>query len=118
MSDPESGKGGAPAVGPPWRRAHGGRFEQSVIESAVLRNNPLGHPWVRPIAGYLPPGYDDHPQQRHPSVYMIQGPSDFRPNCPELGDALFSAEASPPPVVVVLVDCGTSLGGSQFLDSS
>ena len=127
MPVPESGKGGARAVGPPWRRAHLGRFEQSVIESAALRNNALGDPWVRPIEVYLPPGYDDHPEKRYPSVYMIQGytgqldmwhgRSAFRPNFPELCDALFSGEDAPPPVVVVFVDCWTSVGGSQFLDS-
>ena len=126
MSVPESGDEGARAVGPPWRRAQGGRFEQSVIESAALRNNSLGDPWVRPIEVYLPPGYDDHPEQRYPSVYMIQGytgqldmwhgRSAFRPNFPELCDALFSGEDAPPPVVVVFVDCWTSVGGSQFLN--
>jgi S-formylglutathione hydrolase FrmB len=40
----------------------------------------------------------------------------FRPTWPERLDALF-AEASTPPCLVVHVDCWTSLGGSQFLDS-
>ena len=82
---------------------------------------------MRPIEVYLPPGYDDQPERRYPSIYMIQGftgqldmwhnRSAFRPNFPELCDALFSGEDAPPPAVVVFVDCWTSLGGSQFLDS-
>jgi len=93
----------------------------------VLRGNPLGDPWVRPIRVYLPPGYDDEPERRYPSVYMIQGftgqldmwwgRSAFRPNFPELVDALMSSDDAPPPTMVVFVDCWTSLGGSQFLDS-
>jgi hypothetical protein len=114
-------------AGSPWRRTGRGRFEQSVVESQVLRGNPLGDPWARPIEVYLPPGYDDQPERRYPSMYMIQGfsgqldmwhnRSAFRPNFPELCDALFSDAGAPPPAVVVFVDCWTSLGGSQFLDS-
>ena len=42
--------------------------------------------------------------------------SPFRRNFPELADDLF-ARGGAPPVIVVWVDCWTSLGGSQFLDS-
>jgi len=41
----------------------------------------------------------------------------FRRNFPELADELF-ASGDAPPCVVVWVDCWTSLGGSQFLDSA
>ncbi|HEV2872896.1 MAG TPA: alpha/beta hydrolase-fold protein, partial [Actinomycetota bacterium] len=43
----------------------------------------------------------------------------LRPTVPELVDALFSAPpgSGPPPAIVVFVDCWTSLGGSQFLNS-
>jgi enterochelin esterase-like enzyme len=40
----------------------------------------------------------------------------FRKTFPELADELFATGAAPP-CVVVWVDCWTSLGGSQFLDS-
>jgi S-formylglutathione hydrolase FrmB len=75
---------------------------------------------------YLPPGVGDDPARRYPSIYLIQGftgqvdmwwnRSALRPNVPELIDELF-AGGSVPPAVVVLVDCWTSLGGSQFLNS-
>ncbi len=116
-----------PSLGPPWRRAYGGRFEDSLIESEALRGNPLGDPWVRPIRVYLPPGYADQSSRRYPAVYMIQGfqgqldmweaRGAFRSTFPELVDELMSAEDAPPPTIVVFVDCWTSLGGSQFLDS-
>jgi S-formylglutathione hydrolase FrmB len=41
----------------------------------------------------------------------------FRPNVPELVDELFGGDHAPPPAIVVFVDCWTSYGGSQFLDS-
>jgi hypothetical protein len=117
----------SPSLGPPWRRAYRGRFEEAVIESEALRGNPLGDPWVRPIRVYLPPGYADQTSQRYPTVYMIQGfhgqldmwesRTAFRPNFPELVDELMSAPDAPPAIIVVFVDCWTSLGGSQFLDS-
>jgi S-formylglutathione hydrolase FrmB len=110
----------------PWSSDPHGRFEEHTFPSAVLEGNPLGDPHERPLWVYLPPGYDDDPDRRFPSVYVIQGltgqldmwrnRSPFRRNFPELADDLF-ARGEAPPVVVVWVDCWTSLGGSQFLDS-
>jgi S-formylglutathione hydrolase FrmB len=110
----------------PWSYEPAGRFEEHVFESDVLRGNALGDPPERPLWVYLPPGYDDEPERRYPSVYMIQGltgqldmwrsRSAFRRNFPELADDLF-ARGEAPPCVIVWVDAWTSLGGSQFLDS-
>jgi S-formylglutathione hydrolase FrmB len=111
---------------PPWGREPEGRFEELVFESQALSANPLGDPAERPLWVYLPPGYDDEPDRRYPSVYVIQGltgqldmwrnRSAFRRNFPELADELF-ATGEAPPCIVVWVDGWTSLGGSQFLDS-
>jgi hypothetical protein len=110
----------------PWSKPFAGRLEEHEFESAVLRDNPLGDPHVRPLWVYVPPGYDDEPDRRYPSVYQIQGLTGqldmwrnrtaFRLNPPELFDELF-ASGEAPPCVLVWVDCWTSLGGSQFLDS-
>jgi S-formylglutathione hydrolase FrmB len=110
----------------PWSYEPAGRFEEHVFESDALRGNALGDPPERPLWVYLPPGYDEEPERRYPSVYMIQGltgqldmwrnRSPFRRNFPELADDLF-ARGEAPPCVVVWVDAWTSLGGSQFLDS-
>ena len=112
---------------PPWGQEPEGRFDELVLESQALSGNPLGDPAERPLWVYLPPGYDDEPERRYPSVYMIQGltgqldmwrnRSAFRRNFPELADELF-ATGEAPPCVVVWVDGWTSLGGSQFLDSA
>jgi hypothetical protein len=40
----------------------------------------------------------------------------FRRNFPELADAQFAAGGAPP-CILIYVDCWTSVGGSQFLDS-
>jgi hypothetical protein len=110
----------------PWTAPAAGRLEQLAIESAALRDNPLGDPYVRPLWVYLPPGYDDQPDSRYPSIYLIQGLTGqvdmwanrppHRPTVLERMDALF-ADPQTPPCVLVYVDCWTSLGGSQYLDS-
>src|SRR6266508_3321036 len=79
----------------PWSYDFRGRLDEHVFESEALKGNPLGDPHERPLWVYVPPGYDDNP---------------------ELADDLF-ADGGAKPCVLVYVDCWTSLGGSQFLDS-
>jgi S-formylglutathione hydrolase FrmB len=109
----------------PWRAELAGRIDEGVIDSALLRDNPLGDPHERPVWVYLPPGYDDG-DQRYPSVYVIQGYTGhltmwhnrlpFRQPFVETADQVF-ADGTAPPCVVVYVDAWTSYGGSQFVDS-
>jgi S-formylglutathione hydrolase FrmB len=97
-----------------------------AIHSAVLESNHLGDPADRPLLVYVPPGYDDDPDRRYPSVYVIQGyggfnamwanRSGYRPPFPEAADLLF-ARGDAPPCIVVYVDAWTKYGGSQFVDS-
>jgi Putative esterase len=110
----------------PWKAGLKGRLDEQVIASERLRGNPLGDPHERPLWIYLPPGYDEEPDRRYPSVYVIQGytghlsmwnnRTPFRQPFPELADAMF-ARGDAPPAIVVYVDAWTSLGGSQYLDS-
>ena len=110
----------------PWRAELAGRIDEGVIDSALLRDNPLGDPHERPVWVYLPPGYDDG-DQRYPSVYVIQGYTGhltmwhnrlpFRQPFVETADQVF-ADGTAPPCVVVYVDAWTSYGGSQFVDST
>ncbi len=109
----------------PWSDELAGRLEKLQIESEVLRDNPLGDPATRPLWVYLPPGYDDDPDARFPTIYVIQGYSGhlqmwenraaFRRTFPETADEVFANGA--PPCVVVYVDAWTTYGGSQFVDS-
>ncbi len=110
----------------PWSSKLAGRIEEGVVDSELLRGNPLGDPHERPIHVYLPPGYDDSPTRRYPVVYAIQGytghvamwfnRTPFRRPFPELADEMF-ATTDTPPAIVVYVDAWTAVGGSQFLDS-
>ncbi len=110
----------------PWSSQLYGRFDESIFESEVLKNNPLHDPYRRPLWVYVPPEYDSKPDQRYPSIYVIQGltgqldmwhnRSPFRKTFPELVDELFVRD-DVPPCIVVWVDCWTSYGGSQFVDS-
>lgn len=110
----------------PWKRELAGRIDEHVVESAALKDNPLGDPAQRPLWVYLPPGYDDEAERRYPSIYVIQGytghvqmwwnRTPFRSPYPEAVDELF-ASGRVPPCIVVFVDAWTSYGGSQYVDS-
>lgn len=110
----------------PWSTDIHGHYDEITFESNVLKDNHLQDPYKRPLWVYLPPGYEDEPARRYPTLYQIQGltgqldmwrnRSPFRKNYPELVDELFS-RGDAPPCIVVWVDCWTSLGGSQFVDS-
>ena len=109
----------------PWSAELAGRIDHNVIESQLLRGNPLGDPSDRPLWVYTPPGYLDS-DQRYPAVYMIQGYTGyvsmwanrvpFRQPFIETADAVF-ASGEAPGCIVVYVDAWTAYGGSQFVDS-
>jgi S-formylglutathione hydrolase FrmB len=111
---------------PPWGHDWAGRIEELVIDSEALTGNALGDPHRRPVYVYTPPGYDDEPDRRYPSVYLLQGLTgqlDMWRNRKfgqrsvlEAVDAWFAADGATP-AIVVFVDAWTSLGGSQFVDS-
>src|ERR1700735_4588418 len=110
----------------PWSADLAGRLDEHVVTSELLRDNPLGDPYERPLLVYVPPGYDDDPGRRYPVVYGIQGyngplsmwrnRSPYRQPFPETADAVF-ARGEAPPALVVFVDAWTKYGGSQFVDS-
>jgi len=110
----------------PWFADLAGRIDEHVIESTLLAGNPLGDPASRPLWVYVPPGYDDEPDRRYPTVYVLQGytghvamwrnRTPYRQPFPETADAAV-ARGDCPPVVVVYVDAWTAYGGSQFVDS-
>ena len=110
----------------PWSRDWEGRLDEHVLDSEVLTGNALGDPHRRPLYVYTPPGYDDDPGRRYPSIYLIQGMTGqldmwrnrkaFTPSVLEAIDAWF-AQPETTPAIVAFVDAWTSLGGSQFVDS-
>ena len=109
----------------PWDAPLAGRLDRDTIDSALLRDNVLGDPSVRPIWVYTPPGYDGS-TDRWPTVYVIQGYTGnvamwanrmpFRQPFIETADAVFAA-GDAPGCIVVYVDAWTAYGGSQYVDS-
>ena len=110
----------------PWSAELAGRLDEHVIASDLLRDNPLRDPYERPLWVYVPPAYHDEPDQRFPSIYVIQGytghvamwrnRSPYRQPFPETADQVFARQEAPP-AIVVYVDAWTAYGGSQFVDS-
>ena len=95
-------------------------------ESEVLRGNPLGDPNFRDLFVYVPPGYDAG-GERYPTVYCLTGftgrgkmllnDAAFTPNLAERMDRLI-AEETVRPMILVMPDCFTYYGGSQYINSS
>jgi S-formylglutathione hydrolase FrmB len=110
----------------PWNMDLTGRLDQDMIDSELLRDNPLGDAYRRPIWIYTPPGYDDG-DTRYPAVYVIQGYTGnvimwanrmpYRQPFIETADTVF-ASGDVPPCLVVYVDAWSKYGGSQYVDST
>jgi Putative esterase len=113
--------------GAPWARPLAGMLDRITVHSELLEGNPLGDPGRRPLYVYRSPGVVTDGRRRFPSIYVIQGYSGqvdmwlgrsaFEPTVIERLDAMFAA-GDCPDAVIVFVDAWTSLGGSQFLNSS
>ena len=97
-----------------------------TFTSELLRHNPLGDSPTRRVPIYLPLGYDDS-ATRYPVVYLLTGftgrgtillnDSAFDENIQERLDRLILA-SEVQPMIVVMPDCFTRYGGSQYLNSS
>jgi enterochelin esterase-like enzyme len=94
--------------------------------STVLKDNPLGDPFERPVNVYLPAAYNNQPQKRFPVLFDLAGFTGsglghlnwraFDENLPSKLDRLIANRAMPP-VIVVFPDCFTCLGGNQYINS-
>jgi S-formylglutathione hydrolase FrmB len=111
-------------VNQPWGRPLQGTLAEHEISSDALAGNPLGDPATRPVWVLTPPHVA--PDQPTPVIYQIQGFTGhiemwryrlaLRESALERFDAAL-ADPGHPPVRLAFVDCFTSLGGSQFVDS-
>ena len=96
------------------------------ITSNVLRDNPLGDPYVRRVPVYLPPGYESG-STRYPVVYVLTGftgrgtmllnDAAWDENIAERMDRLI-AQGTVRPMILIMPDCFTRIGGSQYLNSA
>lgn len=102
-----------------------GRVELLRHASEALAGNALGDPHERELAVYLPPGASDG--DRLPVLFLLAGftgrGQGFLETHPwhagvvqRYDRAVAAGEA--PPAVLVLPDCFTRLGGSQYVNSS
>lgn len=97
-----------------------------TFDSTVLRDNPMRDPHQRRIPVYLPDGYGAG-TERYPVVYLLAGFSGrggaminelmWDENIPQRLDRLIASGAIRP-MIVVMPDCATRLGGSQYINSA
>ncbi len=103
----------------------GGTIESHPFESSVLRGNPWGDPAVRDVTVYRPPS--GHTEGRPLLVYLsgytgagwreLARPTYLQSTRLRRLDYLIRTGAVPE-AVVVAPDCLTTLGGSQYLNST
>jgi enterochelin esterase family protein len=103
-----------------------GRVEMRPFESALLKGNRPGDPHVREVPVYLPPAALEDPGKRFGVVFILAGFTGrghkyldcdpWRPGVVARYDrAVAAGEAAP--AILVLPDCFTSFGGSQYVNS-
>lgn len=93
--------------------------------SKVLKNNPLGDPAERSIPVFLPPSYDG--KKRFPVIYMLAGFTGTGLSylnygfggvtLPQRLNHLIASKKMQE-CIVVMPDCMTRYGGSQYVDST
>ncbi|MCE9593418.1 MAG: esterase family protein [Planctomycetes bacterium] len=102
-----------------------GRVELVPFESEVLRGNPIGDPHVREVPVYLPPAAVAG--ARLPVLFVLSGftgrgqkqldvADPWKPGLVARYDRALAAGMSEP-AILVLPDCFTKVGGSQYVNS-
>ena len=102
-----------------------GTIEVINITSKSLQNNMLGDPYERAVSVYLPPNYHNS-EEKYPLMVDLVGFTGsgfshtnwkaFQESVPQRVERLIE-EGKMGPVILVLPDCFTSLGGNQYIDS-
>ena len=103
-----------------------GQVVTETIESQVLAGNRPGDPTARRVPVYLPPSYAGSPARRYPVCYVLAGftgrgrmllnDNPWSPALDDRMDALIRAGCGE--MILVLPDCFTRYGGSQYLNST
>lgn len=122
----------------PIKRANWPKGQLVTIEhtSKILRDNPLGDPYVRTLQVWLPPGYEQRfaaktpartrSSKRLPVLFDLVGFTgsglshtswkNFGENLPERAARLLH-EGKIGPTLLVFPDCFTAYGGNQYINS-
>ncbi len=95
-----------------------------LVPGVTLAGNPLDDPAERRIPVYLPPSYDEN--KRFPVIYLLAGFASTgqsflnysfgRQSVPEMAETLI-ADGKMHEAIIVMPDCMTRYGGSQYVDS-
>jgi enterochelin esterase family protein len=103
-----------------------GRVEVHEFESRVLAGNPAGDPPARRVPVWLPPSYDAERARRYPVLFVLTGfggrgrmllnDNPWSASLDDRLDHLVSAGCGE--MIVVMPDCCTRFGGSQYLNSA
>jgi S-formylglutathione hydrolase FrmB len=101
------------------------RVIEMTVPGVTLAGNPLDDPTERRIPVYLPPSYDE--KKRFPVIYLLAGFASTgasfmnysfgRQSVPEMAETLI-AEEKMQETIIVMPDCMTRYGGSQYVDST
>ncbi|OGS40012.1 MAG: hypothetical protein A2506_02870 [Elusimicrobia bacterium RIFOXYD12_FULL_66_9] len=104
-----------------------GKLQIETVSSLVLKGNPLDDPRRREVPVYLPPSYGSTRGRRYPVLFYLpgftgtgRGAVNYNPwkeNIVERFDRLISTGKSHE-AILVIPDCFTAYGGSQYLNSS
>ena len=104
-----------------------GRVAIETFESKVLRGNAAGDPHQRIVPIYLPPSYDADPSRRFPVVHVLTGftgrgrmllnDNGWNPALDDRMDVMI-ARGECGEMILVMPDCFTRYGGSQYVNSS
>lgn len=104
-----------------------GRLQIETVSSLALQGNPLGDPRRREIPVYLPPSYGSRRGRRYSVLFFLPGfagtgrgavgHNPWKENIVERLDRLI-AEGRAREAILVIPDCFTAYGGSQYLNST
>src|SRR5262245_22834077 len=104
-----------------------GQVVWEQVESETLRGNAAGDPHVRTVPIYLPPSYTLAAGRRYPVCFVLTGftgrgrmllnDGPWAPPLDQRMDRLI-ADGRCGEMILVMPDCFTRYGGSQYLDSS
>jgi enterochelin esterase family protein len=104
-----------------------GKLQIETVSSIVLKDNPLGDPRRREVPVYLPPSYGTKRGRRYPVLFYLPGftgtgrgavnHNPWKENIVERLDRLI-AEGKAREAILVIPDCFTAYGGSQYLNST
>ena len=104
-----------------------GRIVFHSLKSNVLKSNPLNDPYIRDVIVYIPPTYSQTNSKGYTAIIYLAAYGSFGKALLNLDPFSETIEARMNrlilekkcrPMILVLVDCFTKFGGSQYINST